>query len=100
MTISMKAVRSPKKTYYCGICERRIVGEHIYAFGGEQYGKPRSLRVCANCSLSDVVTDEWREFAETHLTSRAPESPLAPINQLDPVPESSPVSPVGSPALR
>ena len=79
MTISMKAVRSPKKTYYCGICERRIVGEHIYAFGGEQYGKPRSLRVCANCSFSDVVTDEWREFAETHLTSRAVDLPPAAL---------------------
>ena len=79
--ISIKAVKKPKSSYRCAICERFISGEHIYAFGGEQYGKPQSIRVCRACSLSDVVTDEWRKFAERHLTPLALDGAIAPDNQ-------------------
>ncbi len=60
--ISMRIVKRPQKTYHCAHCERVIVGEHLYLFGGEQYGKPNGIRVCAICALSNSI-EEVMDFA-------------------------------------
>lgn len=94
--ISIRLVKKSKLSNRCAICERFINGEHIYAFGGEQYGKPRGIRVCRACSLSDVVTDEWRKFAERHLTPLALDAASAATAEPDSGLEIIPAGVAGS----
>jgi hypothetical protein len=66
--ISMRVVRKPRKQHACQGCKQAITGEHVYCFGGEEYGKPGAIRLCIPCALDPEETiEEIRDFAMLHV---------------------------------
>ena len=76
--ISMRVVKKPRKSYWCAHCERLIDGEHLYLYGGEQFGKPNGIRVCALCALTDSIS-EVIEFAASKLSQETKDTLIASI---------------------
>jgi hypothetical protein len=67
--ISQRYVRKPRKEYRC-TCGAKITGQHIYCYGGEEYGKPNGIRICQGCALDkENIIEEIYEFAVKHFDS-------------------------------
>jgi hypothetical protein len=65
--ISRKVIRKPRKRHHCSVCGKVITGAHVYSWNTDVCGQSMGVRVCMECSVSERMSDDFREFANQHL---------------------------------
>jgi ribosome-binding protein aMBF1 (putative translation factor) len=66
--IFKKVIKKPRKSYRCSVCGHEITGEHIYSWCTDVCGSPMGVRVCLKCSVSERMSDDFRNFAKQNLS--------------------------------
>ena len=62
--ISRKIIKKPRKKHRCSVCGKVITSAHVYSWNTDVW---MGVRICMECSLSERVSDDIREFANQNL---------------------------------